>query len=724
MNDNWIANWKRTLNHEGVTRGAQALLALSCVLALGWQADWQDALMPVLLGVLASAFTETDDNWSGRLKAQLLALGAFALVVAAVWAALPSFVTLAAVLALSAFVLTMLGALGERYRAISFGALVLFIYTALSAENNRDHALEVAPYLLGGAAWYGLVSLSWAAAWPRPTVRHRLSQLYALLGEYLRLKSQLLEPVSDIDLAGRRLQLALHNGRVVDALNATKESLFSRLGSGQPPVWMQEAMRQYLAAQDIHERVSSSHESYAVLADAFPRSDALYRCQRVLSVLGEQAGKFARAIRDRSRAHHAGTTARAIEDMQAAIRHLDATRTEPAVQSPLRALHGLSDNLTRLASVFATAMRHGGEAPELSLFDRKPQTLGEAWGRVRAQLNLRSALMRHALRLAFALLVAFAVMRATHDPHGYWILLTVVFTSQPQYGATLSRMVQRAVGTVVGLALGWALIRLFPGALLQAVCMVLAGALFIGKRQTDLRTATAAITTLVLLSFHQMGMSQGVIPARLLDAALGSAISALAAWLVLPNWQARHFPHLAAAALRAQAGYLREILLQYQDGKQDHLAYRLARRNAHNADAALANAYGAMRKEPISTRLNEAACGQFVVLSHMLLNFLSALGAHRSEIEAGALDDPARQAAAQLQQGLRSLSQLLDRPFTPLPVVQRSEPATQLVTQSATKSVEPEASLKAQSLLLSQLRLASRLLPELGQQALLFRAPR
>ena len=107
--------------------------------------------------------------------------------------------TLAAVLALSAFVLTMLGALGERYRAIAFGALVLFIYTALSAQNNRDQALEVAPYLLGGAAWYGLVSLCWAAAWPRPTVRHRLSQLYALLGEYLRLKAQLLEPVSDID---------------------------------------------------------------------------------------------------------------------------------------------------------------------------------------------------------------------------------------------------------------------------------------------------------------------------------------------------------------------------------------------------------------------------------------------------------------------------------------------------------------------------------------------
>ncbi len=713
VNDNWLANWKRALNHEGVTRGAQALLALGCVLALGWQGDWQDVLMPVLLGVLASAFAETDDNWSGRLKAQLLSLGAFALVVAAVWAALPSFVTLAAVLALSAFVLTMLGALGERYRAIAFGALVLFIYTALSAHNNRDQALDAAPYLLGGAAWYGLVSLCWAAAWPRPTVRHRLSQLYALLGEYLRLKAQLLEPVSDIDLAGRRLELALHNAHVVDALNATKDCLFSRLGTAPAPPWMQEAMRQYLAAQDIHERVSSSHESYAVLALAFPRSDALYRCQRVLSVLGEQAQKFARAIRERSRAQHAGTTARAIEDMQAAMGFLDASQALPALQSPLRALHALGDNLTGLASVFAKAMRHGGVAPDLSLFDRKPQTLGEAWGRVRAQLHLRSALMRHALRLALALLLAFAVMRATHDPHGYWILLTVVFTSQPHFAATLSRAVQRAVGTVVGLAVGWALIRLFPSALLQAVCMVLAGALFIGKRQTDLRTATAAITALVLLSFHQMGMSQGVIPARLLDAAWGSAISALAAWLVLPNWQARHLPHLAAQALRAQGGYLHEILLQYQNGKQDHLAYRLARRNAHNADAALANAYGTMRKEPRSTRLNEAACGQFVVLSHMLLNFLSALGAHRGEADVGVLDEQAQESAAQLQQGLASLAQLLDQPR--LPAVQRSAPNAQ--------SVEPDGAAQPQSLLQSQLRLANRLLPELGQQALLFKAP-
>ncbi len=706
VNDHWLASLQHARNHEGFTRGAQALLALSCVLGLGWRLGWQTELMPVVLGVMASAFSESDDHWRGRLQAHLLSVLAFVLMIAAVWLALPSPWWLAAALALSAFGLTMLGALGERYRAIAFGALVLFIYTALSAQNNRDQALDVAPYLLGGAAWYGLVSVLWAAAWPKPTVRHRLSRLYALLGEYLRLKSQLLEPVGDTDLAGRRLALALHNGRVVDALNSTKESLHSRLGHGEPPAWLQQAMRQYLAAQDIHERVSSSHESYALLAQAFARSDALYRCQRVLVVLGEQALKLAQAIRDQTTPRHTGTTARAIDDMRAAIAHLEAAPPAPDAARPLRALHALGDNLTILASVFASAMRRRGDAADLSLTEHAPQSLREAALRIRTQMHWRSALLRHALRLTVSLLLAFALMQLTQDPHGYWIVLTVVFVSQPQYGATLNRLAQRALGTVVGLSVGWMLIRLFPGPLLQAVCMVLAGALFVGKRQTDMRIGSAAVTTLMLLSFHQMGMAQGVIPARLLDTAWGSLIAGLAAWLVLPNWHARHWPRLAAQTLRAQADYLREILLQYRSGKQDHLAYRQARRNAHNADAALSNAYAAMLREPARTRLDEQASGRFLVLSHMLLNYLSALGAHRGEADAGPLDAATQQAAEALAQGLEQLALNLQHP-----------------TSLALPSEEPTPGEQTAhpSLLLAQLQLAHSLLPELAQQVPLLR---
>ena len=652
-------------------RGGRALLALSATLAYGWWADWQTELMPVLLGVIASALSETDDSWRGRLKAQTLAMACFALMALAVCTLVSMPWALMTMMGVLAFAFTMLGAVSERYRALAFGSLVLFIYEGLAAHNSRASALVATPLMLSGALWYGLVSVVWAAAVPRPPVRYRLAKLYGMLGEYLRLKALLLEPVRDEDLAHRRMALALHNGRVVDAMNAAKESLISRLGRGVPRPWLRTAMHQYLAAQDVHERVSSSHEQYELLSQAFFHSDVLYRCQRVLAQLGEQALKFSVAIQMQTPPQHAGVTARAIEDMRAALNHEEDKETgtnghtNPRLARPLRSLHALADNLTALAGVFATALKAPNDAAtpptDYALFDREPQSVREGWNRIRTQCSVKSPWFRHSVRLSLSLIAGFALMQATHDPHGYWILLTIVFVSQSQYAATQTRLLQRAKGTAYGLAFAWAAIQLFPSLFLQSILLVLSGAVFFGTRHTRYVLATAAVTTLLLLSFHQMGMSQGVIFARLRDTVMGCAIAATAAWLVLPYWQARQWPQLAARALRTQAAYLQEIIAQYEQGKSDHLAYRLARRNAHNADAALSNSYSAMLKEPQRVRRNAALAAQFLRLSHTQLNYLSALGAQRGGTSAQGMDHDTHARADALCSALRQLATQLDQ---------------------------------------------------------------
>ncbi len=730
MDESWKSSWQRARNHEGFTRGARAFAALAAVLAWGWWEGRQTELMSVLLGVIASALTETDDSWRGRLRAQLLALGCFGLMALAVWATVAWPWALMGVLALSALAFTLLGALGERYRAIAFGSLVLFIYAALAAHTSRAGAAQATPWMLAGAAWYGLVSVAWAWAMPRAPVRFRLARLYAVLGEYLRLKALLLEPVRDVDLERRRMALALHNGRVVDALNAAKESLMSRMGRGQPPAWLQAAMHQYLAAQDVHERASSSHEHYDLLATAFFHSDVLYRCQRVLTLLGEQSLKLSLAIQQQSPPQHGGMTSRAIEDLQAAIAHQDGIAAELAgaqraapMARPLRSLHALGHNLAAMAAVFATAL--GGAAADErggvdhALFDREPRSLGDAWGRVRAQLHAQSPWLRHSVRLALSLLAGFALMQATSDPHGYWILLTIVFVSQPQYAATQTRLVQRAKGTAIGLALGWAAIQLFPGALVQAALLVLGGAVFFGARHTRYVLATAAVTTLLLLGFHQMGMAQGVILARLLDTAAGCLIAAAASWLVLPHWQSRQWPRLAAQVLQTQALYLRAILAQYHSGKRDHLEYRLARRNAHNADAALSNSYSAMLKEPRSVRGNVEVVANFLRLSHTQLNYLSALGAQRGGAGAD-MDAADEETASALLLSLQQLAEKLEQVQQASGARTGKAPAAPAVAQVLQEfgpagSAPPQA--PARSLMAAQLALVGKVFPQLQEQA-------
>src|SRR5690606_4874316 len=146
-----------------------------------------------------------------------------------------------------------------------------------------------------------------------------------------------------------------------------------------------------------------------------------------------------------------------------------------------------------------------------------------------------SVLFRHAVRLTLALAAGYAAMQLTDPRHGYWILLTTLFVCQPTYGATVSRVARRVLGTALGLVAGWALLELFPSPTLQALLAVAAGVLFFLTRTQRYLLATAAITLMVLLCFNQTtGEGYTLILPRLLDTVIGSLIAAAAMFLVLP----------------------------------------------------------------------------------------------------------------------------------------------------------------------------------------------
>ena len=106
-------------------------------------------------------------------------------------------------------------------------------------------------------------------------------------------------------------------------------------------------------------------------------------------------------------------------------------------------------------------------------------------------------------------------------------------------------------------------------------------------------------------------------------------IAAAAVFLFLPDWQGRRLNQVLANTLSCNSQYLRQIMQQYAQGKSDSLAYRLARRNAHNADAALSTTLANMLMEPGHFRKDADMGFRFLVLSHTLLSYLSGLGAHR-----------------------------------------------------------------------------------------------
>ncbi|NVZ51508.1 TIGR01666 family membrane protein [Pseudomonas sp. B6002] len=611
----------------------RVFIALTGSMALCWYQDEMTLLIPLFLGIIASALAETDDSWQGRLNALAVTLVCFSIAALSVELLFPYPWIFAIALALASFCLTMLGALGERYGAIASATLILSVYTMIGVDQRGGAVTDFwhEPLLLvAGAAWYGVLSVLWQALFSNQPVQQSLARLFRELGRYLKLKSSLFEPIRQLDVEARRLELAQQNGRVVAALNAAKEIILHRVGNGRPGSKVSRYLKLYFLAQDIHERASSSHYPYNALAEAFFHSDVLFRCQRLLRQQGKACQTLAESIQLRQPFIYDDSFAEALGDLNASLEHL-RIQSNPAWRGLLRSLRALAANLSTLDRLLGDASNPDSlaDATDSSLLDRAPRNLKEMWTRLRTQLTPTSLLFRHALRLPLALSIGYGMVHLIHPSQGYWIILTTLFVCQPNYGATRRKLGQRIVGTAIGLTVAWALFDLFPSPLVQSLFAIAAGLVFFINRTTRYTLATAAITLMVLFCFNQVGDGYGLFLPRLFDTLLGSLIAGLAVFLFLPDWQGRRLNKVLANTLTCNSIYLRQIMQQYAAGKSDDLAYRLARRNAHNADAALSTTLANMLMEPGHFRKEADVGFRFLVLSHTLLSYLSGLGAHR-----------------------------------------------------------------------------------------------
>ncbi|RKR03389.1 putative membrane protein (TIGR01666 family) [Kushneria sinocarnis] len=700
----------------------RVFIALSGAMLWSWWQDDMQVMIPLFLGIIASALAETDDSWQGRLLALLVTLVCFSVAALSVELLFEWPWLFAVSLGASSFMLIMLGAIGQRYATIASATLILSVYTMISLEHRGgvppDNLWHGPALLVSGAAWYGLLSVLWHALFTHQPVRQSLATLLSELGDYLRLKSALFEPIRGVDIEQRRVALLRQNGRVVEALNQTKEMIFSRIDGQRSGRRLDRYLRLYFIAQDIHERASSTHYPYGALIEHFYHSDVLFRCQRLLHQQGRACQTLSRALLLR-RAFDHHESEQALEDLRASLDHLHAhgQPDTPERQRLLRSLNALLINLTALERQLG-----GAYNPEVipaegdrSLFDRTPSGPRDAWQRVRGHLRLRSPILRHALRLSTALMVGYGVLRLVHPVQGYWILLTTLFVCRPSFGATHRFLRQRILGTVGGLVAGWALITLFPQPLVQSMIAVLAGVLFFANRTTRYTLATAAITLMVLCCFNQVGNGFGLILPRLIDTLLGALIAGLAVVLILPDWQGRRLNREAAATVSASRDYLREIRRQYQTGKRDDLAYRLARRNAHNADAAFSTLLSNMLLEPAPYRRGADDGFRFLVIAHTILGHLSALGAHRRNLQRHEADHPDDPAVAYAYEQLIGYLDRIARALSERTAIAPFEPAPEAV--AASLEPQPETSDEGDRLVPTQLALICRQITPLAEAA-------
>lgn len=717
-------------NHR-INDSLRVLIALMGVALYASYAGRTDIVTPLVLGVIASALAEVDDHFWGRVRALGVTLVCFTVAAFSVELLYDTPWLFAIGLTVSSFGFIMLGAIGERYGTIAFASLLLAVYTMLGMEQGSDMWLQPM-MLLSGAVWYGLLSLIWIVIWPHRPVQHRLAAVFRQTATYMETKSNLFHPVTELVPQPTRIAAANRNAQVVAALNQAKASLLARARRGRLTKRHQALLQTYFIAQDIHERVSSSHYRYQDLAAQFFHSDILFRFEALLNAQASACRDVAQALSIGARYQHPKAGQQALLAIQQSMQYLLAEQTQDASRMALlHQLDFLYKNLEtveeQLASLSNLAANDGTQESELA--DPDARSLGEMVYRIRRQMTLKSLRFRHAVRLSLSLLAGYGVIQGLSLEHGFWILMTIQFVCQTNYSATRNKLKERILGTVGGLLLGVPALYLFPDPSSQLALMVITGVLFFAFRTVQYTLATLFITLLVLMCFSQFGQGFAVILPRLGDTVIGCLIAVAAVRYVLPDWQAHRLRGIMTEALQANRDYLAHVIAQYRVGKRDNLAYRIARRHAHNADAELTTAISNMLVEPGRYRTNIEETFRFLCLNNAMLSYISALGAHRRRMD----DEVNHQKMAQLHRDIhQSLNTLTERLRRELPTEQPTQVAS---TGDKTLSGDladthpdvvyhdtPEPNVAAHdrvnntplSMVLQQLTLIQRMIPELN----------
>nr|WP_277604070.1 MULTISPECIES: YccS family putative transporter [unclassified Acinetobacter] len=594
-------------------------------------------IVPVTLGAIAAALTDFDDRLSIRLRNLIYVCVLFFTVSTILEFLAPYKFWFIVYLSLSSAALVLLGALGQRYASISFGTILLSIYTMFGLGEYPDWYQQPSYFVLG-ALWYGLTSILFFVIRPTLPLQEKISTIFQDIAELLQAKSRLFDPDNIDNVETLLFELSQKNSQVVSSLNQAKNSLLTRLKASRINNTSIYWLNLYYFAQDMHEQVSSSYLHYEKIHQNFSRSDLIFRIQKNMQLQAVACHDLSRAI-----LHHQVYQPR--ESASKALENLESSMHDWVQQHPnnleVKNLELIFNNLKSVHEQFAQLQLNQNieqlspqqHQDHLNLLDDDIQGIQDLILKIKQQLSPQSALFRHAVRLAVIFAIGYAISLLPFAQNGYWILLTSLFVCQITYFATKSRLKLRTIGTLLGVLLGIPILYFVPSIEGQLVLTVICGVSFFYLRQKKYALATVMATLMVLLIFNLKGAGFSIILPRIIDTFIGCAIAWLAVNFIWPDWNFRNISNNIKKSNQAMLEYLRVVVQQYHQGRKLDLEYRTTRRAAHNAQIELSNMISSLSTEPQPNQELIQYAFRYLVYSHSQLSYVSGLGHQREKIE-------------------------------------------------------------------------------------------
>lgn len=443
----------------------------------------------------------------------------------------------------AAFVSGLVTVLGN---TASFASMQFVVYTVVASgiDLGAGPPWRGALVFLAGGAWGLALSMATGLGRVSAPERSAVATVYESV-------ARLLEAVGTADVATARQRLTTALNGAYDTLTVAR----SRAGGRD------KAFRRLVAL--LNEATPVVEATHVLIRDANPLPPA------VLAAVQEIPDAIRR-----------GTSAPAIPDGEGDSAAVVALL---AALAPVSALLKVDDP---------------GDPSSVVTRSGTGERLMAAWDSVRAGPVTLLAIVRLCLCMA----VAELVMHLLPLQRPYWVALTVAVSLKPDFGSTFARAAQRALGTIVGVAIGSVLVAFVPFGPWILVAMAVSAALIpVGAARNYGLYATVLTPVIVFLIDLGHHGDQQLIVFRLIDTVLGSAIVIVAGFLPWPDsWRSggRIAEEFAAAADDVLA-YLRVALEEQTPNRP------VARRRTYRRLSDLRTVFQQALAEPppVSTRV-------------------------------------------------------------------------------------------------------------------------
>lgn len=521
--------------------------AVGAPLAIGIALGNPLAAVAVTTGALNVSYSDGRDPYAQRARRMLTwsVLGAFAVFVGS-WSGATNW-TAVSLTFVWAFAAGMMVSIGIRAGDLGLNTLVALIVFAARGETSLKGAFYTALLVLAGGLFQtGLALLSWPLRRYEPE-RRAIAGVYAVLAKEI-------SPDAD-PLATTPLK----------AQSAEEQDTLVALGRDHSS----EGER-FRLLFDQADRIRMSVFVLIRLRDEWKRgerkqlhgTDVAECTDKLLEITSKLMAAVANCLAS-------GQSANVAPDLLGQVKELNAQIHSLGHDSPSPIMSDIAAAVDTLAGQLRAVTELTSRTTPTALEEYVRHELAQPWryqlrswfATLRANLDLRSAFFRHAVRLAVWVTLGDAMGRAINGRRAYWIPMTIAVVLKPDFTSTFSRGVLRFAGTFAGLGLATLLYHLLPESPLSQLFLVGIFTFilrYIGP--ANYGVFSIAITGLIVFLIAATGVSPSeVVLERGINTAIGGVI-ALIAYAVWPTWERTQVSEALAEMLDACRAYFHAVM--------------------------------------------------------------------------------------------------------------------------------------------------------------------